>query len=60
MYINAKMIPVETVPGIREGRMKERVKGVNSNMRYLIHCKKPCTCHNVSPSSTTILKKDFM
>jgi hypothetical protein len=27
MYVNAKMIPVETVPGIRGGRMGERNGG---------------------------------
>jgi hypothetical protein len=26
-YINAKMIPVETVPGIREGQIKESGRG---------------------------------
>jgi hypothetical protein len=30
MYINAKMIPVESIPGIRVGGIKER--GVNSSM----------------------------
>jgi hypothetical protein len=29
MYINAKMIPVETVPGIQRGEMKESGQGVN-------------------------------
>jgi hypothetical protein len=27
VYINAKMIPAETVPGIRGGRMKESSRG---------------------------------
>jgi hypothetical protein len=27
MYVNAKMIPVETVPGIRRGGMKESSGG---------------------------------
>jgi hypothetical protein len=27
MHVNAKMIPVETVPGIRGGRMKENSGG---------------------------------
>jgi hypothetical protein len=27
MYVNAKMIPIETVPGIREGGMKENSRG---------------------------------
>jgi hypothetical protein len=46
MYVKAKMIPVETVPGIGGG--------VNSNMTYLIHCKNFCKCYNVPPPSTTI------
>jgi hypothetical protein len=60
MYINAKMILVETVPGIRCGEMKERgreVEGVNSSMIYLMHCKNLCKCYNVPPPSTTIKKK---
>jgi hypothetical protein len=32
MYVNAKMIPVETVPGIREREMEERSGGGNSSM----------------------------
>jgi hypothetical protein len=36
MYVNAKMIPVETVP----------VEGVNSSVIYLIHCKNHCKCYN--------------
>jgi hypothetical protein len=39
MYVNAKIIPVETVPGIGEGGMKESSGGANSSMIYLIHCK---------------------
>jgi hypothetical protein len=27
MYVNAKMIPVETIPGMGEGRIKERSGG---------------------------------
>jgi hypothetical protein len=38
MYVNAKIIPVETVPGIGAGWMKEQWRGVNSNMIYLIYC----------------------
>jgi hypothetical protein len=32
MYVNAKMIPVETVPGIRGGRMKEGSGGASLSM----------------------------
>jgi hypothetical protein len=43
MYVNAKMIPTETVPGVGEGD-KESRGGVNSRMMYLKHCKSLCKC----------------
>jgi hypothetical protein len=48
MYINGKMSPVETVPGMRYGGrgIKENDGGVNSTM---IHCKYFCKCHNATP-----------
>jgi hypothetical protein len=52
MYVNAKMIPIETIPGI--GRV---VEGVNSSIIYLIYCKNLCKCHNVPLPSTTIKEK---
>jgi hypothetical protein len=58
MYVNAKMIPVETVPGVGGGKMKETGRGgVNSNVIYLIHCKNLCKCHNVPPPSPEIKEK---
>jgi hypothetical protein len=56
MYVNAKTIPVKTIPGIAGEGMKESGGGVNSNMIYLIHCKNlcKCICHNAPPHSTTI------
>jgi hypothetical protein len=27
MYVNVKMIPIETIPGLRGGRMKESNEG---------------------------------
>jgi hypothetical protein len=58
MYVNAKMIPVETVPGIRERGMGERSREWgDSSIIYLIHCKSLCKCYSVSPPSTTIIKK---
>jgi hypothetical protein len=42
MYANAKVRPVETVPGSGEGR------GVNSIMIYLIDYKNLCKCYNVT------------
>jgi hypothetical protein len=57
MYVNAKMIPVETVPGIRGGgNERECGKGKSSRI-YLIHCKSLCKCYNVSQSSTDSKKK---
>jgi hypothetical protein len=47
IYVNAKMIHVETVPGIRRGRMGENTGGVNSNMIYLMHFQNLCKCYNV-------------
>jgi hypothetical protein len=54
MYVNAKMITVETIPGIGGGEVKENGGRVNSSMIYLIHCKNLCKCHNVPPPSATI------
>jgi hypothetical protein len=45
-YENWKMRPAETVPRMVRGRIKENDGGVNSIM---IHCKKFCECHNVTP-----------
>jgi hypothetical protein len=51
MYVNGKMRPVETVPGMRGEGIKENDGGVNSTM---IYCKNFCKCHNVTPSTTMI------
>jgi hypothetical protein len=51
MYVNAKRIPVETVPGIGEEGM-EGSGEVNSSMIYLIHYKNLYKCYNVPPPST--------
>jgi hypothetical protein len=51
-----KRYPVETVPGMQMGEIKESNGGVNSSMIYLICCKNLCKCHNVPPPSTTIKK----
>jgi hypothetical protein len=56
MYINGKMAPVRTSPGMREWGYSI-VEGVNSNAIYLICCKSFCQGHNVSTPSTTIKKK---
>jgi hypothetical protein len=54
MYVNAKMIPVETVPGIREGRMKDRSRG--GEFKYDIFdniVRTFINANNVPPPSTT-------
>jgi hypothetical protein len=55
MYVNGKMIPVTTIPGMGGG-IKENGGGGNSIMLYLIYCKNFFKCHNVLPPSRTIKK----
>jgi hypothetical protein len=50
MYVNAKLMPIEIIPGIGGG-INEPCRGMNSNVIYLINCKNFCKCHNVPPSS---------
>jgi hypothetical protein len=50
MYVNAKMIPVETIPRMRVGEIKESGAGVNSSMKYFINFKNFCKCHNIHPT----------
>jgi hypothetical protein len=45
MYINAKIIPVETISGMGDG-IRRAVEGMNSSM---IHCKNLCKYHSVPP-----------
>jgi hypothetical protein len=47
MYLNVKMIPIETILGMGRGEIKESVERVNSSTIYLIHSKSFCKCHNV-------------
>jgi hypothetical protein len=56
-YVNAKMIPVETVTGIGGVGIKEKSGRVNSSMIYFIHCKNLHKCYNVLPPSTIIKNK---
>jgi hypothetical protein len=42
MHENGKMRPVETIPGMRGGRIKENDGGGEFNM---IYCKNFCKCH---------------
>jgi hypothetical protein len=49
MYVNAKMLPVEIVPVIMGGRMKQSSGGVNSS-------KNLCKCYSVPPPNSTMIK----
>jgi hypothetical protein len=42
MYINGKRIPIETIPRMGGGGVKENGGGVNSSMMNLIHYKNFC------------------
>jgi hypothetical protein len=42
MYINGKNVPVETIPGLGGGGIKE--EGVNSSV---IYCENFCKCYDV-------------
>jgi hypothetical protein len=55
MYANAKIIPVETVPGIRGVGMIERSGGDEFKYDILIYCKNLPKCYRVLPSSITII-----
>jgi hypothetical protein len=57
MYENGEMRPVETIPGVGGGRIKENGGGVNST---LIHCKNFGKCHNVPNNNiiNSFLNKD--
>jgi hypothetical protein len=54
MYVNEKMISVETIPEVGRGNKREKWVRVNSSMICLIYCKNFCKCHNVPPPSTII------
>jgi hypothetical protein len=57
MYVNAKMIPVETILGMGEGKIKESSEGVNSSMIYFAHYKNFYKWYNIPSSSTTTTTK---
>jgi hypothetical protein len=58
MYVNVKMIPVETVPELGEWGGNRAVEEVNSSIIYLIHCKNLCKCYTVPPPSRTKVIKN--
>jgi hypothetical protein len=47
MNVNGKMILVESISQMGEGRIKENGGGMNSSTIYLIHCKDLCKFYNV-------------
>jgi hypothetical protein len=49
MHVNGKTTPGEIIPGMGGGS-RRMVEGVNLTILYLIYCKNPCKCHNVSPA----------
>jgi hypothetical protein len=57
MFINGKIIPLETVPVMGGGKMKENGGGVNSSMIYFICCKNFYKCNNVPLPNTIIINK---
>jgi hypothetical protein len=57
VYVNAKIIPVETTPGIRGGRDKEKSRGGESMHDICDTLQEACKCHNVPPSSKINEKK---
>jgi hypothetical protein len=52
IYVNRKIIPVETIPGMQGGELRKNGRGINSNMLYLMYCKNFCKCHNIYPHPT--------
>jgi hypothetical protein len=57
MYVNANMIPFDTVPGSGDGEWEREVELGDSSMIYFIHCKNFCKCYSVPILSTKIFKK---
>jgi hypothetical protein len=55
MYVNGKMTPVETIPGMRGVDKGELWRGW-IQLIYLIYYKHFCKCHNV-PLPSTIVKR---
>jgi hypothetical protein len=60
MYVNGKIIPVETIPGMGKKGIMRMVERMNSSMTYLIHCKNFCKCHNVPPTQHNLKKKPYL
>jgi hypothetical protein len=58
MYGNEKMIPVETVPGIRRGGMGESSGGGEFKYDRFDILQETCKCYNVPISRSTTIKKN--
>jgi hypothetical protein len=56
MYVNAKIIPVEIIPGM--GEYRRAGEGMNPVMIYLIDCKNFCKCTMYPSQEKQFLEKD--
>jgi hypothetical protein len=54
VYENGKMRPVETIPVMEEGRIKENDGG---GILTMIYCKNFHKCLSVTPSTTVIITR---
>jgi hypothetical protein len=50
MYVNGKMRPVETIPGVGEGEIKEDEGGGEFKYDMFNIFKNFCKCHNEPPA----------
>jgi hypothetical protein len=50
MYVNGKMRPTETIPGMGKGRIKENGGGGDSTRMYWMYFKNFCKYHSVPPA----------
>jgi hypothetical protein len=57
VYVNTKMIPVETIPGIGRREIKQNCGGGEFKYGILDMLYELSTCYNVPPPSTTIREK---
>jgi hypothetical protein len=48
MYLHRKIIPVETIPGMGRGKIKENGGRDEFNIIYLLYCNNFYKCHIVS------------
>jgi hypothetical protein len=55
MYVNEKMRPADSIPGMGEKGNGGMVEGVKLT---IIYCKNFCNYHNVLPCKTTIKNRD--